>query len=333
MDQERINFLLTEADRHLVGIQAMIPLLREIKNELQEMKNQMFANHEIHRLNSKIDKLLNPQQDEYKEQYKDIQKLLAGDWPRAIDPDLICNLESEVDKEYRAESIVEFVITDYLKDMNFLDFGCGEGHVVAAAAKAGATAAVGYDLFDQGWDRYDQNDNFKFYEASGSIAQLHQHAPYDVILLFDVLDHMDVSDMAPDELLKTLSGVLKPSGKIYIHCHPWCSRHGTHLYLTGFNKAFAHLVVDDVELVRMGGHANKPTMKLLDPVGSYREWFEKANLRIVSEDIHEEKVDEFFYQNQMVWNKLYGHWGEDPTEFLKISSVDYVLTPNTSTVF
>jgi len=326
MDLARVEFLLTETDRHLVGIQTMIPLLREIKDELHQMRTQMFANHELHNLTRKIEELINPQCDNYEEKYSELMTIIE-DWPRAINPDLICQDDSEPDKEYRAESIVEFVITDYLKDMKFLDFGCGEGHVVAAAAAAGATKAVGYDLRDQGWDRFDQNDKFLFTTE----YEYWDHGPYDVILLFDVLDHIE--NVEPLEILKNMSKLLTPEGKIYLHCHPWSSRHGTHLYENGFNRAFAHLVMDDIELVRLGGYNNKHTLKLTQPVGTYRNWIDEAGLSIISEQINEEKVEEFFFSDQNVWNRIHAQWGgDDPTEHLKISSVDYVLTSSTAQV-
>lgn len=334
MDLERINFLLTETDRHLVGIQTMIPLLREIKDELQQIRVQMFANHELHELSGKIDLLLNPESNSYKEEYSKLMEII-DEWPRAISPDLICQEDSEPDKEYRAESIIEFVITDYLKDMKFLDFGCGEGHVVSAAAAVGASVAVGYDLMNHGWDRWDQSDNFLFYESSGSggIHQLNAHAPYDVILLYDMLDHMDTTNVSQEDVLKVLSTVLAPEGKIYVHCHPWCSRHGTHLYESGFNKAFAHLVLDEVELVRLGGYNNKGTSPITYPLTTYRGWFEKAGLKIVSEQVTTEKIEDFFF-NQEIWKRISSKWnGDDPTEHLKISSVDYVLMSNTAQVF
>jgi 2-polyprenyl-3-methyl-5-hydroxy-6-metoxy-1,4-benzoquinol methylase len=327
MDLARVEFLLTETDRHLVGIQTMIPLLREIKDELQQIRTQMFANHELHNLTRKIEELINPQSDDYEEKYSMLMSVIE-DWPRAINPDLICQKDSEPDKEYRAESIVEFVITDYLKDMRFLDFGCGEGHVVAAAAAAGASKAVGFDLRSQGWDRFDQNENF-FLTTEYTYWD---NGPYDVILLFDVLDHIENAD--PVEILTNMSNLLAPEGKIYLHCHPWCSRHGTHLYENGFNRAFAHLVMDEVELVRLGGYNNMNTLPITQPVNTYRKWINDAGLKMVSEQINEEKVEDFFFNDQNIWNRIHAKWdGDDPTEHLKVSSVDYVLTSNTAQVF
>ena len=327
MDLNRIEFLLTETDRHLVGIQTMIPLLREIKDELQQMRTQMFANHELHNLTKKIDMLLDPQSDDYEGKYSALIKVIE-DWPRAINPDLICQKDSEPDKEYRAESIVEFIITDYLKDKRFLDFGCGEGHVVAAASAAGASKAIGYDLRDQGWDRFDQNENFFF----TSEYSYWDNGPYDAILLFDVLDHIENAE--PLEILKNMSNLLAPEGKIYLHCHPWCSRHGTHLYENGFNRAFAHIAMDEVELVRLGGYNNKNTLPITQPVDTYRKWIYDAGLKIVSEQINEEKVEDFFFNDQNIWNRIHSKWGgDDPTEHLKISSIDYVLTSSTAQVF
>src|SRR5690606_29754167 len=103
MDLDRLNFLLTETDRHLLTIGSVTPLLREIKDILLEMKNLETSNHEVHKLREEIKEikyLLEKPKNQYENDYSKIVSLL-DQWPRAIDPDLICNKDSEPDKEYR----------------------------------------------------------------------------------------------------------------------------------------------------------------------------------------------------------------------------------------
>ena len=76
------------------------------------------------------------------------------------------------------------------------------------------------------------------------------------------------------------------------------------------------------------------TLPITQPVNTYRKWINDAGLKMVSEQINEEKVEDFFFNDQNIWNRIHAKWdGDDPTEHLKVSSVDYVLTSNTAQVF
>jgi len=60
---------------------------------------------------------------------------------------------------------------------------------------------------------------------------------YDFILINDVLDH--AAD--PLDMLEQVNKIRNPETKIVVRCHPWTSRHGTHVYKQ-MNKAFLHLI-------------------------------------------------------------------------------------------
>lgn len=79
----------------------------------------------------------------------------------------------------------------------FLDYGCGKGLFVRFLRKRGHTMAFGYDPYGKASD-------------TGDKANLDQ-APFDVILLQDVLEHVE----DPEALLKEMDGLLAPGGRIF----------------------------------------------------------------------------------------------------------------------
>ena len=140
--------------------------------------------------------------------------LLSDNWPAAVNPALICDPNSEHDKKERGIGIVELIIDQAMtKDQKFLDYGCGEGHCVLAAPNSlGCGLAVGYDPKQHNWPSEDKTKFTTSYEEAASLG------PYDSILIFDVLDH--VENESPVDLLKKAADLLADKGKIYIRTHP-----------------------------------------------------------------------------------------------------------------
>src|SRR5690606_19636109 len=98
-------------------------------------------------------------------------------WPIAVNPEIIC--ATEEDKIDRAEGIIEIFITEKLQDKKFLDFGCGEGRVVEAAAKNGAKLAIGYDTnYHKDWE--DRSGNIHLTSDPDFVKE---NGPYDIVLL------------------------------------------------------------------------------------------------------------------------------------------------------
>lgn len=83
-------------------------------------------------------------------------------------------------------------------ESRFLDYGCGKGLFVRFLRKRGHTLAYGYDPYGN-------------VPGTGEKANL-DHAPFDIILLQDVLEH--VKD--PDALLKEMDALLAPGGRIFV---------------------------------------------------------------------------------------------------------------------
>ena len=229
-----------------------------------------------------------------------IKAAVVGDqWPVAANPTAICNKHKNEDKMQRAKGVVELMIETDLAGKKFLDFGCWEGHMAYHAAKQ-TDLSVGYDIRERNWPVVG-NANNNFEPTSNLILttsweEMVKNGPYDVILIFDVLDHANVKDGldAPGELLKKINEeLLAPDGTIYMRCHPWISRHGTHIYQE-VNKAYVHLVLTDDELLSLGMNMGEPTHKVIAPIMTYRKWITNAGLHLENERVIREPMEPFF---------------------------------------
>jgi SAM-dependent methyltransferase len=260
-------------------------------------------------------------------EFDELKELLHSDlWPAAVDEYLICDPNSEEDKLNRAEGIVELIIDTDLKDKKFLDFGCGEGHVVHKAAEGKPKAAVGYDIEShENWIKY-TSENAIF---TTDIAKIEESGPYDAILLYDVLDHMESGQVETLQKLKTL---LKNDGSIYARVHPFGSRHATHLYHT-LNKAFVHLVFTDEELKQLGFPV-EPSAKLKFPLVGYGGWISRGGLRSSSCNMLRESIEPIFLRNQLLRQRIVKTFKDDPMSArirgipnfqMEIQFCDYVL--------
>tara|TARA_Y100000034_G_scaffold42710_2_gene52288 strand:- start:10158 stop:11066 length:909 start_codon:yes stop_codon:yes gene_type:complete len=243
-------------------------------------------------------------------------------WPMAVNPNLICAVDNEKDKEDRANGVVELMIEENLNGKKFLDYGCGEGHTVHVSTKHKTKISVGYDLVE--------HDNWSLREGNltTDINFVKENGPYDVIIMFDVLDHVGPYDDpdAPGNVLKDVAGLLTNKGKIYLRCHPWTARHATHMY-HWMNKAYAHLVYTDDELLEMGVKAGEPTQKVTHPIATYRSWVENANLKTENERIIKEPVEAFF-KSPAVSKRIIENIGMEgfPEFQMSIQFVDYILS-------
>jgi 2-polyprenyl-3-methyl-5-hydroxy-6-metoxy-1,4-benzoquinol methylase len=244
-------------------------------------------------------------------------------WPDAISADLIGG-EEDKDRIDRADGIlVDFIKMD-LTDKRFLDFGCGDGWVAQRAYEHGAAFSIGYDTEDHNWSKHTPV-NARF----GLTTNLTDNE-FDVILLNDVLDHAD----DPVEVLKKVLIAKKTDAKVFVRCHPFPSRHATHLYRK-INKAYLHLVFSHQELIAMGLKGEK-TAKLLDPIASYKRWFEMAGLSVVEESTIKQDVDAFFTTRPAIVRRIKENWTTSsdpelaagtkfPHEAMEIQFADFVL--------
>ena len=239
-----------------------------------------------------------------------IDDIMSSQFPLAIDPLLISENTFE-EKLMRAETILDIWLPDLI-NKRFLDFGCAEGQVPFLASKT-AQIAVGYDIDNSGWDKISPKDNLILLN---DIEQLTEYAPFDIILVFDVLDHLINDD--PINVLKKLKSLLRPStGRIYIRLHPWTSRHATHLYRT-LNKAFCHMLLTEEQLKTLG-HIGLPTLKITKPIITYDNWFNDSGLKIFNREIIKEPIEEYFKEG-LVSDIIKSHW--KTSNFSMIASDD-----------
>lgn len=211
----------------------------------------------------------------------DIIPLLSSEfWPRSIFEGAI--VTDEDTKIKRANSIVKtFVNID--KGVKFLDFGCGDSRC-AEVAEYDSKISVGYDILNP----IGKNTTSEW-------SEILRNAPYDVIMLYDVIDHIKAKDLiATIELIKT---VCDENTVLKIKCHPWFSIHGGHMYYQ-HNKAFAHLFLkeSDTDL-----YVNRSFTSLAD----YDSLFNNAGFTIKDRRIHTTDWDldnclEFFDHPDMI---------------------------------
>ena len=258
-----------------------------------------------------------PVGDELGGDFEKLKQLLFSEkWPRAVPRELICDESSEKDKTERADGILDLLIDEPLKGKAFLDFGCGEGHVTKQAALRKVASSVGYDVTT--------SPPFTWEEEDGGLLTTNWDAvkskgPYDVILVYDVLDHLGSLD-GMNAALTQLKDVKTPEGKIYVRCHPFCSRHGGHLYKK-INKAFVHLVFTPAELKELECPLEDEFCRLMHPALTFREAFAEAGLRKTNEEIISEMAEQFFVKNKMVKNRIQKYWENSYQDGLRDGSV------------
>lgn len=258
----------------------------------------------------KGDMVLNPKIAEQKEELEVLKALLeSAQWPNAVDPSLICDVNNEQDKEDRAEGIIDIIIDVNLEGKTFLDFGCGQGHVVNKSLQYKPKISVGYDIKEEKeyWDKWKNNGNAVFTTDWEEVAK---NGPFNVVLLYDVLDHLEENNQV--EVLKKIKEVCLPDAKIYVRCHPFCSRHGTHLYQK-LNKAFVHLIFTQEELDKLGYPAETQLKSagVIYPQHEQAKWFNLAGLKVVKHNPYKEPLEPFFKEHPIVSKRIKKIWIHD----------------------
>lgn len=234
----------------------------------------------------------------------ELDRLLGSDdWPIAVPAIALCN--SEEDKVGRAQEILEImrgmaVITE---NKMCLDYGCGDGHLVKAMAEK-AKFSIGYDPAN----------------TTTNLVEVTANAPYDVVVLYDVLDHVENEN--PVEVLKKIKELIHKDSMIFIRFHPWCGKHGTHLYRQ-INKAFIQLFYTLDELLAMG-YKPMPTIEIAYPVRTYKQWIQEAGLKLLRSTIERSSIPPIFYQQPFV-EKIKAIWGDPYSIQMEIEFADTVI--------
>lgn len=254
-----------------------------------------------------------------------LKKALESEkWPEAVNPNLICDPNSESDKVERGRGVIELMIEEDLKNLKFLDIGCGEGHAAFVSADYQTAISVGYDIKrHESWDRFSgQKSNLLL---TTDMAEVRSNGPYDVIILFDVLDHLQGEQ--PEAMMKNVASLLKDGGKVYMRVHPFISRHGTHLY-HNINKAYAHLVFTEAELNQLAPDATfkEPNIGVKYPLRTYSAWIDASGLKIENRRDITEKVEPFFKIPKIAERIMKNVGSQSFPDFqMSLQFVDYVL--------
>jgi 2-polyprenyl-3-methyl-5-hydroxy-6-metoxy-1,4-benzoquinol methylase len=186
------------------------------------------------------------------------------------------------------------------------------------------------DPNNTGWDKLEKKPNFMLFQHRD---QLLEHAPFDVILAYDVFDHMS-SDEDAQENMVFLAKLLKKGGQMKVRFHPWTSRHATHSYRT-FNKAFAHLVLKKEQLI-VSGHSYSDCLKITEPVLTYDRWMKAAGLKTINSNVVKEPLEDYFKQPHIAhvikqnWKnskfKVFASGEQLPAFQMEMQFLDYLLT-------
>lgn len=256
--------------------------------------------------------------DSNEKEFEELKTLLYSEtWPEAILPEFICDIHSESDKLERAEGILDHLIDQPLSNVKFLDYGCGEGHTIKKLSNQGVKLGVGYDPIIK--DDINFADNLKI---TGNFDTVKNDIPYDVILVCDVIDHAEDANKVMQEL-RTVSD---ENTNIYMRCHPWCSRHGGHLY-DKINKAFAHFIFSEEELEKLGYKLPFFTIKTMFPMETYKKIFEENGFNIISENSDMSCISPIFEENKYFASRILKAFEKDewPRWQLEQNFIDFVL--------
>lgn len=225
----------------------------------------------------------------FKKDPESIEKLINSDfWPKAVpDPVIVRTVDAMA---HRSKSILASFVGE-LKDKTFMDFGCGNGFCVKYAADK-ASMAVGFDAkADEGWSKIEAliSDDFKSIKDKG---------PFDVILMYDVFDHIPEKDI--DTALHRLRVVCHSDTVIKVRCHPWTAIHGGHVY-ENLNRAYAHLFMTDEQLSK---HQSEYVRKITRPMKTYKDAWSNHGFKAADSKTHRINwahggVGDFFSQDDV----------------------------------
>lgn len=287
------------------------------ENLIQEIRN---LTNKITDLENKINKIL-PNSKNSATYYLALEDLKNPLWPEAVDPTMICDVNSEEDKQDRASSVLDLYIEENIKNKKFLDFGCGEGHIVIAAEDNKAALSIGYDIKDTFSKTLMEKSPNSF---TTNWQKVVENAPYDIILLYDVFDHIEGESEI--EVFQKLKDVLAPTGKIYARMHPWTSRHGGHLYHET-NKAFVHIALTESEIEDfVGKPVEIKVNKHFYPMKKYRDTISSVELKIITENPVTQELDQII-KDSLIVEKIKKDYSflERPNFQMTLNFVDYIL--------
>jgi hypothetical protein len=280
---------------------------------------QMIAFMESYVTNpEKIKKLNAPENDKFMgiKELTHLRSLVKSEiWPNAI-PENYLNTE----EEEAADALLKSLIKTDMFEKKVLELGCRTGlNCATAKHNFHAKKVVGYDNID----------HFVDYEEvilTQSWEDVVANAPYDVIFSNETIDEK----VEFDKWLEKTKSLRSSNCKVFIRCHPWCSRHGANLHKQ-LNKAFLNVVFSPEELFTLGV-TPKNTRKFLNPIEDYKAIFQKTGYSIESMDEVKSDIENLFENSQIVSKRIKQHWKktdlkdyEFPRTFLEYEAIDFTL--------
>jgi SAM-dependent methyltransferase len=247
----------------------------------------------------------------------EIEKYLNDpEWPEAVDMKLVCDDSSDKEKTERAKDIIDILLPKDYKEKSILDFGTGEGHTSRVLKENGVQKVFGFDI----------NNNFIKDENLNLTTDweiIEKNAPYDYIIAYDVMDHLERINIA--EALYLLYDVLNPDGKLFVRYHPFTSRHGGHLY-KNINKAYVHLILNQQEKDKYLMEKPVYTEPYAMPLTIYREAAKFSKFLIESEQNMTSKVEDFFFKDD-ISNRIIKNLGVTtfPLSQMSLQFIDQIL--------
>jgi 2-polyprenyl-6-hydroxyphenyl methylase/3-demethylubiquinone-9 3-methyltransferase len=148
------------------------------------------------------------------------RRYAADHWLRSADPETV--LRESAKQQSLAYSRVKnhflWELIGPVEGKRFLDFGCGSGFFTVEAAKRGAACAAGIDALEPclaaaqlSADRERVGERTWFVRGE-TVSAVPDRRPFDVILLRDVIEHVE-DDSA---LLSEAAALLSPAGRLIL---------------------------------------------------------------------------------------------------------------------
>lgn len=221
---------------------------------------------------------------------------------------------SPEDIKLRALQIVNEFNTSYI-DKKILDFGCGNASVSDELSHY-TEHVTSYDIL--------KLPGHTSREILTDMKEVQRKAPFDIIFVHDVLDHLVKDD--PVVVMKQLHQLLSDDGKILLTVHPWTSRHGGHIYQQD-NRAYLHLYHTASELTDQ--HIEMmPNLKVNKPLATYERWIKQAGFIVEDKRLVNQELEPFF-TGEVLDRIIANTWGNidvnQAIKILAIQNIHYVL--------
>lgn len=238
-----------------------------------------------------------------------IRRLIKSEhWPIQVKPDsIVTTKDSEIN---RARDILNTFFGRSLRGKKVLDYGCGN----AILAKVGLEMGINVVSFD--------TKEEKEPDVIDDVRKMLSLGPYDHILLYDVIDHLDPTALELQTTLSVLKGAMSAHTLMHVRAHPFCSRHAMHTYHK-LNKAYAHFFLTPDELKEYG-FTEDPLFKCLDPYVQYQSLFASVGMKAVAVKYITHPVEPFFMPLLPFAKHHYVDSVPDDISILKSMSVSFV---------